>query len=126
VVLLKDDRQYLVYRFLLYADDLNPYTTRKGSCGGCYILPLGIDPKNRAGYGAVRFLGLTPPGVSTNSIISSIMPDIVRGATTVFKCVYAKGPATTVFLDIVGFVGDYSCRNNHMVNLYHLGTGLGS
>jgi hypothetical protein len=77
VGLLKDGRQYLVSRLLFYADDFNPYTTRKGSCGGCFILPLGVNPKNRAGHGAVRFLRLTPPGVSTNSIILSTIPDIV-------------------------------------------------
>jgi hypothetical protein len=119
VGLLRDGRQYLVYRFLLYADDLNPYTTRKGSCGACYLLPIGVDPKNRAGYGAVRFSGLTPPGVSTNSIISSIIPYIVRGATTGFECVDANGAAITVFLDLVGFVGDYPAITHTLDLLGH-------
>lgn len=119
VGLLKDGRAYLVYRFLLYADDFNPYTTRKGSCGGCYMLPLGVDPENRAGYGAVRFLGLTPPGVSTNSIILSIIPDIVKGATTGFECVDANGASVTVFLDLVGFVGDYPAVTHTLDLLGH-------
>ena len=105
--LLEDGRRYFVYRFLLYADDFNPYTTRKGSCGGCYMLPLGIDPSMRSGYGAVRCIGLTPPGVSTNSVLASIVPDIVKGATTGFDCLDANGKPLTVFLDAVGFIGDY-------------------
>jgi hypothetical protein len=34
VGILNEDRQFLVYRFTLYADDFNPYTTEKGSRGG--------------------------------------------------------------------------------------------
>jgi hypothetical protein len=65
----------------------------------------------------VRFLGLAPPGVSTNSKISSIIPDIVRSATTGFGCVYANGASVTVFLDLVGFVGDYTAVT-HTLDLF--------
>ena len=33
---LEDGRNYFVYRFLLYTDDFEPFTSRKGSFGGCY------------------------------------------------------------------------------------------
>jgi hypothetical protein len=104
---LKDGKRYIVYRMLLYCDDFQPYTTRKGSAGGCYMLPLGVTPRKRSGYGAVRVLGLTPPGISTNVILSELIKDIVKGSTQGFASFDADGSPITIFLDIVGFIGDY-------------------
>jgi hypothetical protein len=105
--LLKDGRRYIVYRMLIYCDDFQPYTTRKGSAGGCYMLPLGVSPSKRSGYGAVRVLGLTPPGISTNVILSELIKDIVKGSTAGFESFDSDGLPITVFLDVVGFIGDY-------------------
>ena len=63
---LKDGRRYVVYRVLLYCDDFQPHTSKPVSYGGCYMLPMGIPPDQRACYGAVRCIGLTPPRVSSN------------------------------------------------------------
>jgi hypothetical protein len=63
---LRDGRRYVVYRVLLYCDDFQPHTSKSDSYGGCNMLPMGILPSERAGYGAVRCIGLTPPGVKTN------------------------------------------------------------
>jgi hypothetical protein len=57
---LKDGRKYVVYRATLFTDDFNPFTSRKGSYGGCFMLPLGLSPDERSGYGAVRCLGSYP------------------------------------------------------------------
>jgi hypothetical protein len=92
---------------LLYCDDFQPYTTRKGSAGGCYMLPLGVKPIKCSWYGAVRVLGLAPPGISTNLILSEFIKDIVKGSTQGFASFDADGSPITIFLDIVGFIGDY-------------------
>jgi hypothetical protein len=103
---LQDGRPYLVYRMVLYSDDFKPYVGKKDSYGGCYMLPLGLPPESRAGAPAVRVLGLTPPGVSTNEVIRAIIPDIIRGTTEGFKALDANGMEVVVFLDVVGFIGD--------------------
>jgi hypothetical protein len=51
---LHDGRRYVVYRMLLYCDDSQPYASKSGSFGGCYMLPMGVPPSQRSGYGAVR------------------------------------------------------------------------
>ena len=104
---LSDGRKYIVYRFLLYADDFQPFTSRKGSFGGCYMLPLGIQPSKRASFHAVRVLGFVPPGVSTNVVIERVVPDIVKGSTDGFPAKDANGEDVVIFLDPVGFIGDY-------------------
>lgn len=104
--ILKDGRPYLVYRMLLYCDDFKPYLGKRDSYGGCYMLPLGLPPANRAGAAAVRVLGLTPPGVSTNEVLRAIIPDIIRGTTRGFTTVDGNGREVVVFLDVVGYIGD--------------------
>ena len=104
---LSDGRNYIVYRFLLYSDGFTPYSGRKGSMGGCYILPLGISPESRSRVGAIRRIGLTPPGISTNSVLEWIIPDIVKGTTDGFPVTTADGTEAILFLDCIGFVGDY-------------------
>ena len=48
----------------------------------CYMLPMGVPPSQRSGYGAVRYIGLTPPQVSSNEIIQYIIPDILKCSAT--------------------------------------------
>jgi hypothetical protein len=116
---LSDGRRYLVYRMLLYCDDFQPFTTRKGSAGGCYMLPLGVPPSHRSGCGAVRILGLTPPGVSTSEILAELIPDILQGTTEGFLLRDADGDCITVFLDVIGFIGDYPAITHALDTLGH-------
>jgi hypothetical protein len=116
---LADGRRYIVYRMLLYCDDFQPFSTRRGSAGGCYMLPLGVPPVSRAGCGAVRILGLTPPGVSTNEVLAEIIPDILQGTTEGFELTDANGERVTAFLDVVGFVGDYPAVTHALDILGH-------
>jgi hypothetical protein len=51
---LHDRRRYVFYRVLLYCNDFQPFTSKIGSFGGYYMLPMGIPPSQRSGYGAVR------------------------------------------------------------------------
>jgi hypothetical protein len=41
---LHDGRKYIVYRAMLYTDYFKADVSRKGSYGGCYLLPIGIRP----------------------------------------------------------------------------------
>jgi hypothetical protein len=75
-------RKYMVYREMLYTDDFKADLTRNGSYGGCYLLPIGIRPEERAGYASVRCNTLTPANLSTNEVLMHIIPDIVKCTMT--------------------------------------------
>lgn len=94
---LNDGRRYFVYRILLYCDGFSQYKERKGFAGGCYILPLNLPLKVRQSSKAVRVLALTPPGVSTNSVLEEIIPDIVEGCTQGFEAVTPDGETIQIF-----------------------------
>ena len=104
---LADGRLYAVLRFLLYTDDFRAYTFKQGSCGGCYIMPMSIPPMDHHGVQAIRILGLTPPGVSTNIAIHAVVEDIVHGSSTGIPVKMADGATITLFLDVMGYLGDY-------------------
>ena len=104
---LQDGRKYEVYRCLLYCDGLNQYEHRKGSAGGCYLLPLNFQYKFRTSREAVRVLSLTPPGVSTSEALFQIFPDMVESITKRFPCTGPDRDETQVFLDVIGYVSDY-------------------
>ena len=116
---LMDGRRYLTYRALLYCDDFQPHTSKRGSFGGCYMLPLGLAPEERAGYGAVRVLGLTPPGVSSNEVLRAAIPDIVQCTTAGITDIDANGNEVTIFIDIVGYIGDYPAVTHTLDVLGH-------
>jgi hypothetical protein len=71
------------------------------------MLPLGVKPIKRSGYGAVRVLGLIHPGIYTNIILSELIKYIVKGSTQAFSSFDADGSPVTIFLDIVGLIGYY-------------------
>jgi hypothetical protein len=116
---LQDGRKYFVYRAMLYTDDFQAHVSRNGSYGGCYMLPIGILPEERAGYSAVRCISLTPPDVSTNEVLLRIIPDIVKCTTTGIEGKDANGERVTIFLDIVGYIGDYPAVTHALDVLGH-------
>ena len=98
---------YYVYPFLLYCDDFNEASGKSGSAGGCYMIPMGLPLDCRRNSSAVRIIGVTGPGVSTNHILRHISRDIIQGCTTGFHDVDPEGNDCIIFLDFVGFVSDY-------------------
>jgi hypothetical protein len=96
---LHDGRIYVVCRVLLYCDDIQPYTSKSGCFGSCYMLPMGISSLQRSGYCAVRYIGLTPPQVSSNEILH-IVPDIVKFSTTGVRGVDPWGKPVTICIDV--------------------------
>jgi hypothetical protein len=116
---LNDGRRYVIYRVLLYSDDFQPHSSTTSSYGGCYMLPMGIPPAQRAGYGAVRCIGLTPPGVSTNEVLQYIVPDLVNCCTTGVQGLDPNGNPVTIFIDVLGFIGDYPAVSHALDVLGH-------
>lgn len=106
---LSNGMRFYVYRVILYADDFNPRSSLfpKGSVGGVYMNPSSFHVRSRRSQLTIRTISVTPAGVSTNSVISFIIDDMVKGCTDGFVCFDAFGERVTVFLDILGFVGDY-------------------
>jgi hypothetical protein len=72
---LDDGRRYAIHRVLLCCDDFQPHSSRTSSYGRCYMLPMGINPSQKAGYGAVGYSCLTPPQMSANEILKYIVSD---------------------------------------------------
>ena len=118
--ILRDGRHFAVMRVLLYSDDFKPYEFKQASCGGFYLLPLSIPPWARLGLNAIRIIGLTPPGVHSSKAISAVIDDIVRGSTAGIPVTMNNGSQLTVFLDAVGYIGDYP-EISHLLDV----TGVG-
>ena len=106
---LSSGMRYYIYRIILYADDFNPRSTLfpKGSVGGVYMSPTGLHVRSRRSQYSIRTISLTPAGVSTNAIIDLLIDDLVSGSVDGFECVDAFGERVKVFLDVMGFTGDY-------------------
>ena len=104
---LSDGRRYAIMRCLLYTDDFQPYAFKQASAGGCYILPLGIPVWKRNGVNSIRILGVTPAGVSSNRIIDAVIPDIVKMSSEGVVVRMPDGDEIVLFLDVVGYIGDY-------------------
>ena len=77
---LRDGRQYVVYRMLLYCNDFKSSGSlySQASCGGVYFLLMGLTQRARRSRTTVHVVSLTPPGVSTNEVLLRIIPDIVK------------------------------------------------
>lgn len=100
---------FYIYRVIMYADDFNGRSTLfpKGSVGGLYMTPCGLHQRSRRSQSSIRVLSLTPSGVSTNSVIDHLLDDIVSGSVEGVECVDAFGQQVRVFVDMLGFLGDY-------------------
>ena len=104
---LEDGSNYAIMRCLLYTDDFKPHGFRQASCGGCYILPLGVPPWERRGVNSIRILGVTPTGVSSNHIVRAVSSDIANCSSVGIPVEFPDKTKLTLFLDIVGYLGDY-------------------
>jgi hypothetical protein len=83
------------------------------------MLPMGITPSQRSGYGAVRYIGPTPPQVSSNEILQYIIQDIVKCSTTGVRGVDPWGNPVTIFIDVLGYIGDYPAVTHSLDFLGH-------
>ena len=71
------------------------------------MLPRSFHVRSRRNQACIRTISLTPPGVSTNSVIDFIINDLVHGSIEGFECTDAFGENVKVFFDVLGFIGDY-------------------
>ena len=106
---LEDGRTFYVYRVLLYCDDFLPRSGLfpKGSVGGFYMIPLSMGLRRRRGLGAIRKISLTPSGVSTNLVFDYLIDDILKETVQGIPAIDADGNLVYIFIEVVGFVGDY-------------------
>ena len=104
---LQDGRLFLRIPFLLFADDFSTMGGFSGKSGGCYMMPLSVPTWARRGMHSVRAIGLSPPGVSSNTTLCEIVDDVVQCATTGVEVELSTGRKVVVFGELVGFLGDY-------------------
>ena len=83
-------------------------------------MPLGILPVDRSGVNSIRILGVTPAGVSSNHIVTSLIPDIVNCSSVGTSVDLPDGTCLRLFLDVIGYIGDYQA----MVHILDV-TGVG-
>jgi len=70
-------------------------------------MPLGLPSEDKFSTSSVRCISLAPLGLSSNVVISAIMPDVLRGATEGFPVKLSNGDNVQLFLDLVSHVSDY-------------------
>lgn len=120
---LQSRMPYLVYGIILYCDDFNPFSNMfpQGSAGGVRLLLVGIPPKVRRSSSFIRILSLTPPNVSSKfqAVIAFILDDLIYGTVNGIYGVLPDGKPCKIFLDIVGFIGDYPATANTLYVLGH-------
>jgi hypothetical protein len=83
------------------------------------MIPMGIPPAQRAGYGAVRCIDLTPPQMSTNVVLQYIVPDLVKCCTTGVQGQDPTANPVKIFIDVLGFIGDYPAISHALDVLGH-------
>ena len=66
------------------------------------MLPLGLPPRSHNTRLSVRIIGLTPPGISTNNVLLSIIPDLSKGTTEGVEAHTPSEEKVRIFLDVVG------------------------
>ena len=106
---LRDGTPFLVYRILLYCDNFQKSSAMhpKGSAGGCYFMPLSLPPESRRKKSSTRIISLTPPGVSRSEVLHFITDDLVSSAVRGVEGYTPRGMKFRIFVDVVGFIGDY-------------------
>ena len=104
---LQDGRLYMRIPFFLFVDDFSTAGGRGGSSGGCYYLPLIMPAWARRGVHSVRAIGLSPPGVSSNTTLYQIAEDIVKCGTSGAEVEFTSGRKVVIFGELVGVLGDY-------------------
>ena len=108
---LNDGRKYFVYRFLLFWDGFRVGDVSGNSLEGVYLIPLNLPPSSRNSSSAVRVLSLLPKGIPTEIVLDELVDDIRRGMIEGFEDYDALGEKTTIFLDLVGCIGDTPALN---------------
>ena len=106
---LEDGTPYYVYHMLLYSDDFVPRSLLfpTGSVGGFYMLPINMSRSRRRKSSSVRTISLTPTGISSRFVFDYIIPDIVNGMTKGISSIDIYNNKCRIFLEVVGYVGDY-------------------
>ena len=106
---LESGERYYVYRFMLYSDDFGPRSTifPRGSVGGVYLRPVDLPVNLLRSPQCIHPVSLAPTGVNSNVVINNVVQDIVHCSYNGFTSLDADGTPCRVFLQMVGYVGDY-------------------
>jgi len=106
---LDNGERFVVYRVALYTDGFKQLKSLSDlrSVGGCYMLPLGLSVECRRSRSAVRVITVAPHGESLNDVMHMIMQNIVESAVKGVTGIDPYGRKVRIFLDPVGFFGDF-------------------
>ena len=121
--LLRNGLPFVVYRILLFCDDFQQSSqmSKAASAGGCYFLPLSLPVEKRRSSSSVRIISLTPPNTSTNDLLRYIVPDMRQATVHGVDGHTPSGTRLRIFLDVLGFVGDYPASACVVDVLGHVG-----
>lgn len=92
------------------------------SAGGSYFLPLSMPLESRRSTSSVRIISLTPPGVSTNEVLHYVIDDIVNATVNGIIGCTPQAQLVRIFMDVVGFVGDYPASSKTVDLIGHVGS----
>lgn len=108
---LADGRKYFIYRFVLFWDGFQVSEGGSKSVEGIYLVPLNLPSKYRSNSSAVRVLSLLPKPIPTSVVLDEILADIKLGMVEGITDYDANGEEITIFLDMVGCIGDTPAIN---------------
>lgn len=110
---LPDGERFYVYRVLLYTDDFNSRggLVQSTSVGGFYLMPIGLNLRSRVSCLSVHVITLTPPGLKTNFVMDDVIDDLTMCATQGIQAVDVDGLLCRVFIEVIGYVGDYQASS---------------
>jgi len=120
--ILDSGERFALYRIALYADGFKQHKSlsNKKSVNGMYMMPLGLSLSCRRSTSCVRVLTIAPHGTSALDAMSIFVEDIVKGTTEGVQGVDPFGRHLRIFIDLVGFFGDFPVSAEMCDSLGHI------
>ena len=114
-------QMFVVYRVLICCIDSSPFFSLypKSSAGRFYMLHLRLPTRSRSTRSSARVIWSTPPGVSTNNVLLSIIPDLVKRTTDSVELHAPTGKRVRIFVDVVAFVADHPAASETLDFIGH-------
>ena len=99
-----------------FTDDFQVHEGKSTSAGTVALNYPGWRYRHKASRHAVRYIGVSPAGVSSDEILRLITPDLREGCTTGWMGKDPDGNAVRIITDVSFFIGDYTqvAKSSHM------------
>jgi len=99
-----------------FTDDFQVHEGKSTSAGTVALNYPGWRYCHKESRHAVRYIGVSPAGVSSDEILRLITPDLQEGCTTGWMGKDPDGNAVRIITEVRSFIGDYTqvAKSSHM------------